>query len=99
MMKWILVFLAVGGLCTSVGCGGRTHLTEDGPRVYSRLMTLQANHRPRHLLAPLSALDAKLIMSNHAANHSLSTKGKSRSSGGSSGARQSTSSTLKRVGR
>ena len=96
MMKWILVFLAVGGMCLTTGCAGRSHLTDDGPRVYSRLMTLQANHRPRRLLTPLSALDAKVIMSNHAANHSLSSKGKSGSK--SSGSRQSTSSTLKRVG-
>ncbi len=98
MMKWLLTFLAVGGMCLSIGCGGRAHLTDDGPRVYSRVMTLQANHRPRKLITPLSALDAKVIMSNHAANHTLSTKGKGRAKS-SGGGQRDTASKLRRVAR
>ena len=98
MMKWMLTYLAVGGMFFTTGCGGRAHLTEDGPRTYSRLMNLQANNRPRRLLAPLSAKDAKVIMSNHAANHSVGSKRGGRSGGSGGGGAQRTATTLKRVG-
>ncbi len=73
------------------GCTPRAHLKEDTGLSLKRVLALQNSVRPQSKLAPLSAVDAKIIMANHVAGHSKtgaskgSTSRPNRASGSSSG--------------
>ena len=66
------------------GCAGRVHLADDTGRHVRQVFTAQADSRPTHAPAHLSADDAKMALSNHRATFGAprSAKSKVRKAGG-----------------
>ena len=68
-MKGIQIgaIIICAGLCFA--CTPRAHLNDDTGLSLKRVLALQNSVRPQSKLAPVTAKDAKIIMSNHAAGH------------------------------
>ena len=62
------------------GCMPRAHLKDDTGLSLKRVLALQNSVRPQSKLAPLSAVDSKIIMTNHVAGHSKEGSSKSTAS-------------------
>ena len=92
----IFALLVFAGL--SLACTPRAHLNEDTGISLKRVLALQNAVRPQSKLAPISADDAKIIMSNHAAGHSKSSSRRTsrRSSMGGNGLKSGTINVGKR---
>jgi hypothetical protein len=83
-MKRSIIAVAIAGFCFA--CTPRAHLRDNTGLSLKRVLALQNSVRPQSKLAPLTAEDAKIIMSNHLAGHAKgTTRGRSRSSSGSRG--------------
>ncbi len=65
---------------TSFGCTPRAHINEDTGLSLKRVLSLQNSVRPQSKLAPLSAVDSKIIMANHVEGHSKNNGKKQNSS-------------------
>lgn len=81
-MKYSIAAIFVAGLCFA--CTPRAHLRNNTGLSLKRVLALQNSVRPQSKLAPLTAEDAKIIMSNHRAGHAKSgSRSRSQSSSGS----------------
>jgi hypothetical protein len=79
-MKYSITAIFIAGLCFA--CTPRAHLRNNTGLSLKRVLALQNSVRPQSKLAPLTAEDAKIIMSNHRAGHAKSGS-RSRSQSGS----------------
>lgn len=78
-MKYSITAVFIAGLCFA--CTPRTHLRENTGLSLKRVLALQNSVRPQSKLAPLTAEDAKIIMSNHRAGHAkMGSRSRSQSS-------------------
>jgi hypothetical protein len=81
-MNRSITAILIAGLCFA--CTPRSHLRDNTGLSLKRVLALQNSVRPQSKLAPLTAEDAKIIMSNHRAGHAKgSARGRSQSSSGS----------------
>ncbi len=81
-MRKFLMLMFCGLACSA--CGGRVHLDEETGQAYNQLLRAQAQSKPRHPMAAITASEAQNIMANYEARSAASSKGK-KSSGMASG--------------